>query len=1197
MPNDQFRGNGRFQVLRPLGEGSMGVVYAARDTRRNEIVALKTLGLADPAAIYGLKQEFRTLADVTHRNLIGLYELFAEPDDTWFFTMEYVEGTSFLGHVRPGGRLDEARLRDTLRQLTDGILAIHAAGKLHRDLKPSNVMITKDARAVILDFGIARDVSGPERETEEGVWGTPAYMAPEQVEGAAGPGSDWYALGVMLYEALTGELPFTGDYLAVISQKLTHPAPRADRTGAALPADLVDLCARLLVTEPHGRAGGTEVLRCLGMEAAEGADPAGRPPLVGRETHLARLQSAYRAAREGAAVTVLLHGVSGAGKSSLLDEFLGRVRAEGAVVFAGRCYVRETVPFKGLDGVLDSLSRWLLALPPERQAELATPGLAAAARLFPALGRIGWIPADESLESRDPEQVRREAVAALRRLLRQVAARSPVVLAIDDFQWGDRDGARLLEALLAPPDPPALLLLVAYRSDEVEDNPHLETFVSRSRQSQARELPIAALSPDEARALAETWLGAGAGLAETIAREAGGSPFLIEQLARYSAAGGGDRHLRVSTEDLLATRIAELPADARNLLEALAVAARPLDVLVARAAAGVRDERPFTGALLAGHLLRPSGSADHLELYHDRIREAVVAGISPERLADTHRRLAQAMESHGGTDPVTLYEHYLGVGDRARARRYATLAADNAARTLAFDRAADLYARALELARGAGEETHPLEVKLGDALANAGRGLDAADVLLGAAPQAGPVAALELRRRAADQYLRCGHVERGFAVVDEVLHAVGVRPAGSRAVALLRLLGRRAMVRLRGLRFHERPADALPPATIRQLDVCWTVALGLVRLDNLRAADFQTQHLLLALRAGEPYRIARALACEAAFVSVVGGPSRDRAARLVVATRELAERTGHPHAIGISHLAEGIVRHFLGEFVPSLEACDRAERILRAQCRGVWWEVDSAQEYSLASLMLTGAWDELSRRVPAALREAESHGDRYSAAQAGAGRGNIMWVVRDEPEEARRLSDLYMAPWSGEAFHIPHWWSMVAMCQADLYEGLGQAAWSRFGARWPQVRRSILLRVQAVRIETRHLRARCALGASGAASASERERLLQTAARDTARLERERMPWASALAALLRAGVDHRQGHVDRAVAGLRRGVAAAWETDLRGYAAAGRRALGVLIGGDEGRAMVREADGWFRGTGGKRPERLADMLVPGFTN
>ena len=1206
MTAREFRGTDRFRVLRPLGEGGMGVVYAAHDARRDEVVALKTLHFADPGAAWRLKQEFRTLAGVAHRNLIAFYELFADQGD-WFFTMELVPGVTFLEFVRPDGNLDESRLRHTLPQLAAGIDAIHAAGKLHRDLKPSNVMVTPDERAVILDFGIATDQPGRGRDAsdvEDGVSGTPAYMAPEQAEGAAVPASDWYALGCMLFEALTGRLPFEGLFFTVVSAKLTRPAPRVAAVRPDAPPDLADLCARLMAREPADRPTGDVVLRVLrgesrsidGLAGTAGTERAG-PGLVGRMGEMESLHAARRAAH-GVAVTTLLHGLSGTGKSTLLDAYVAAAYQEGAVVLAGRCYVRETVPFKGLDGVLDSLSRWLLALPEPRRAAVASPALAAAGRLFPALGRIEWLAGGAAVTVQDPEQVRRDAVAALRSLLRVVAASGPLVLAVDDFQWGDRDGARLLEALMAAPDPPSLHLVVAFRSDEVAGNPFLEAWATRARAAGARDLVLDALDPAESVALAESLLGHGSADARTIAREAGGSPFLIEQLARYRLAAGStmaEGGAVASMGHMLARRIAELPPGAAALLETLAVAARPLDVLVARDAAGLDDERPLTTSLLAAHLLRPSGTADHLELYHDKIREAIVAAIPPERLADTHRRLAQAMEAHGGADPVALYEHYLGVGDRARARRYAAAAADGAAEALAFEGAATLYTRAIELATGAGEETLPLEVKLADALAYAGRGLDAADAYLTAARQAASVEALELRRRAADQYLRCGHVGRGFAVVDEVLEAVGVRPTTSRGVALVRLLVRRAAVRLRGLKFREREAATLPPETIRRLDVCWTVSLGLVRLDNLRAADFQTYHLQLALAAGEPYRVARALACEAAFVSVVGSPSRARALRLVEATKVLAQRTGHPHAQGLAHLAEGIVRHFLGEFRTSVTACDHAAPILRERCRGVWWEVDSTTEYSMGSHYLMGAWDEMARRVPPALREAETHGDRYSAAYAGAGRGNVVWLVRDEPDEARRVYETFSAPWANEAYHVPHWWGLCAEAHVDVYQGEGLRAWERFQARWRTLRLSGLLRVQVVRIETRQLRGRSILAALDALPRSEHRRLLGVAARDAAAMLGEGAPWSEALGLLVRAAVAWQRGEPDAAAADLREGLRMAEATDLGAYAAAARRRLGGLLGGSEGADLVRQADDWFAGMGGRRPERLTAMLVPGF--
>ena len=182
----------RFRIVRRLGSGGMGVVYEAVDRNRDETVALKTLRSWDPAGIYRLKKEFRSLAEVAHRNLVTLYELIAH-EQSWFYTMELIEGVTFLDYTR-GGASDLADLRAALPQIVEGVMAIHGAGKLHRDLKPSNVLVTRAGRVVILDFGIAAELAtstGAFQSVEEGVVGTVAYMAPEQVRGSALPASDW----------------------------------------------------------------------------------------------------------------------------------------------------------------------------------------------------------------------------------------------------------------------------------------------------------------------------------------------------------------------------------------------------------------------------------------------------------------------------------------------------------------------------------------------------------------------------------------------------------------------------------------------------------------------------------------------------------------------------------------------------------------------------------------------------------------------------------------------------------------------------------------------------------------------------------------------------------------------------------------------------------------------------------------------
>src|SRR5215475_13569629 len=196
--------NGRFEIDRALGSGGIGVVYAARDHHRQCDVALKLLRGATLDALDRLRHEFLVLHDLSHPNLVSLGELF-DDNGRWFFSMELVDGVDFLDHVRPAGELDIARLRGALAQLAAGLGYLHSRGKVHRDVKPSNVLCTA-TRVVLLDFGLASDGSDSSRA------GTLPYMAPEQHDGTAvHAAADWYAVGVMLWAALAGRLPFSGD--------------------------------------------------------------------------------------------------------------------------------------------------------------------------------------------------------------------------------------------------------------------------------------------------------------------------------------------------------------------------------------------------------------------------------------------------------------------------------------------------------------------------------------------------------------------------------------------------------------------------------------------------------------------------------------------------------------------------------------------------------------------------------------------------------------------------------------------------------------------------------------------------------------------------------------------------------------------------------------------------------------------------
>jgi serine/threonine protein kinase len=1260
-----FSGGGRFEIVRRIGAGGMGVVYEAIDNERRTRVALKSLPHVEAEALLRFKQEFRNLTDVTHPNLAALYELFSTGEE-WFFSMELVEGVDFLAHLGrrnegdvettdrvvppseisrtptqaffagvPEEKAPPARskgsasplpaaqvplLRDALRQLVEGLTALHDAGKMHRDIKPSNVLVARDGRVVILDFGLTSGLQD-ERDRPENrafISGTAGYMAPEQSAGRPLTAAcDWYAVGAMLYEALTGRLPHRGTVREVLLAKQVRDPPPPSEIVAGIPGDLDDLCRRLLRLEPSDRPGGREILALL--EARRSTDPGvvraeapARPPFVGRQRQLGILHAGFERVREGRPTAIFVHGRSGAGKSYLVQEFLDAIQEhDGALTLRGRCYEAEWVPYKGIDSLVDDLSQFLEGLPKSEVAAVLPRDVRALVRIFPVLRRIEAIEEAPGREAEIPNQqeLRRRAFRALKELLARLGDRRPLVLAIDDLQWGDLDSAALLGELLRPPDPPILLLLGIYRSEYAEASPSLQRLLAGPPEGTAdvarRTLEVDPLTEEEARALALEMLGEDTPrqhrLAEEIARESGGIPYFVHELVQYVREGAelvrpGAAEPSISLEEVLRRRLDALPGETRRLLEIISVSGRPLRQGDAyRAAAMPSADVGALTFLRKGHMVRSTGPSDRdsVETYHDRIREAVVAQLAPSERSERHRTLAVALESAGGYDPETLAIHLAEAGERERAGAYYAQAAAAAAETLAFERAANLYRLSLSLRPAAGEEGRKLRTALGDALANAGRGAEAAGVYREAEAQAGPADALELLRRAAYQYCVSGHVREGRAAMRELLGRMGMTLPEKPGAVLVSLLARRARLRLRGLSFRERDERAIPPEVLRESDVTWSASAGLSMIDIIAGASFQTRNLILALRAGEPARIARALAWEAAHSSNDGSPGWKRTRKLLDAADGLARRVGNPHPIAMATMARGVAEFTMGRWAAAVPLLGEAESILRDRCTGVTWELDTAHTFSLWALVYQGKFAEMSGRAAQLAREAEERGDLYVQTNLGTFMQPHARLAADDPEGARAAVRRALEMWSAEGFHLQDLTALMSDTLIDLYEGRGGAAWNRISGQWVAVKRSQMLRIQVLRIVLRHFRGRSALAA--ALAAADPRPSIRAALSDARRIAREGIPWAAPMAASLRAGAAALAGDRVSAAALLSAAAAGFDEAGMLSYASAARRRLGEIEKGEEGARMVERADGELRAQGVENPAKMTRMHVTGF--
>jgi len=1232
MIPDQLRRSKRYEVLRRVGAGGMGVVYEARARTTGERVAIKTLRDADGQGLYRLKREFRVLQGLVHENLIQLREL-VEEDGAWFVVMDFVDGmdvasfargapaTDPFAPTRDGSRAEitaehpindqvdpeHDRIRSVVFQIAAALDHLHAAGRVHRDLKTSNVMVEASGRVRVLDFGLTLDDAVAD-STEGAMIGTVPYMAPEQACGdPVGSPSDCYALGVMLFEMLTGRWPFTGRTIDIINAKLTAHAPSAGAACPSVPADLDDLCTELLLRDPAARPTASDVIRRLGPttrdpHSSRSIKSIGAMDIIGREEELTSLRDALGRARSKGAQLAWVRGASGIGKSSLLARFLVDVRERypEAVVLAARCYENEFVPFKALDGIVDALSSFLRTLPAADAETLLPLNTWALAAAFPVLCRVGAVMRAPPRRNQydDAAGQRLRAFAAMREILARIAERFPLVIVIDDIQWGDVDSIRLLQDVLRG-DAPAGLFVLAGRSDARADS-QIRELEGGGRSAQR--IQLGPLSDEAARCLTVA-LAQQAGIIDQkrvadIPGAADRHPLHIQELV-WHAARSDPGKTAPCLGDAIAARVAELEPAQRSILSIVSLAGGPISADTIRRALPEEESQVSRAVftLVASRLIR-SATTDVgiVEPYHDRIREAVDIGLDASQKRALHERLARSMDVTG-LDSRTrdlVIAHYVACGAHQEAARHAQIAARDAEQRFAFRRAVDMYQLALHGTDLPPAERADLAARRANMLAATGQLVEAADGFRFAATLATGSDRLALEARAVAQLLRVGETARGMEVASDLLARVGVRVPRTRRVTLFRLLAERLRVRLRGLGFRERPLATVEQAVIDRLAVLWSLSSGFAFIDPTFGYLLQARYLREALDVGEVHGVVKAYSLELGYRSLPGPSQRAATESLYDNASALAKTLGVAAAEGFVEGSGGLAAYLTGgDLTTALDRMKRGASLLREDLRedpvDRGWQLDLCTIFSAYIMWLLGRFRELVEFQASHLHEAEERGNVFLDLGLRGGRCNSVWLIRDQPSVARLHANAVAAsraPDDHLRFHDLN--DEYAVALIDLYEGLTEPAFERIDALWRRARKSHLLRISSIAVEAHWYRGAVAVAAG---SAKARRKIAETSIRE---LEGVGSTYSRILAGHLRAAIRVEDGNLVDACEALRGTTALANSGAFGSHAAAADMYRGLLLGGREGRELTEAAVKWMTQEAVADPWRLASVLSPG---
>jgi Nif-specific regulatory protein len=742
----------RYQVRSVLKKTPETSVYRVFDVpdRRDEAIKILCHEVADPQKLLQFKTEFATLASLEHASVIQVFDFGVLHDRYPYFTMEFFPGRR-ITEFFDGQNWDA--LYDVVLQIASGLHHIHHLGIIHLDLKPSNILVSDEGKAKIMDFGLAIE---SRQVFDRRIRGTLQYMAPEVLrQDRVDSRADLYALGMTLYETVTGALPGYGKPpIEVMRMHLDDEIRRPSSINPRVPDALEQIIMKLLEKDPRHRfPSAAALLQAIADAAGKNAPRAellvGRgelfaAPLIGRKNEVQQLSVLIADAREGRGNGVILAGAEGMGKSRIVRDVTLRAQMEGGRVFCGRCPVnRKTIyaPF------FEIFQQMVMAVNPDVDVAEELRRI-----LRPVAGGSG--PDTSPPQHGQKFRLFNRIVQSMQDIygflsVGSEAGGSPLILVIEDLQWADPSTAELFSYLVGEAKQNRLLVigtltLEAGGEAALESaSPNLSFWEQQAREANFPLIRVEALTEALVREHVQSLLGE-TQVSEELVRwmlwESAGSPLVIRRIIDYlithdylqwqpsgwNADMDRIRQLRVpgGFASMLMEKVDALPPEQRALLEIASIVGETMELeLLTKVSDGTPEETYASMSALARlNLLDLSNDGRTITFPQIHLRDAVYNAMPERRRAELHQRIGEALEPALADAPTQFIGqvayHFARANDIERGTRYSIEAGDLAARTLAHEEATEFFRVALELMDlGGVEEARKAEVreKLADA--------------------------------------------------------------------------------------------------------------------------------------------------------------------------------------------------------------------------------------------------------------------------------------------------------------------------------------------------------------------------------------------------------------------------------------------------------------------------------------------------